>query len=211
MRFSRYSLALCALIGATGIAAAENFAEREFPELKAKRPPMTAAAVDKPAPMVISQPVDLAAPKPEAKPKVRIIPLSEQRRPAPVAPAELELPAPAPVIAAPAARPARDVAIRPARLHQARQLPPRKALPRRDYGVELSALRRAPEGNEIHTGYGDVRPSSAAWVDATGYNGAPQFRAADQQRSYVKNCGNVYHRFFDENGAEVDRPIRVCN
>jgi len=209
MRFSRYSLALCALIGATSFAAADNFAEREFPELKAKRAPVAAATLDKRTP--VAAPIELAAPKLEPKDKVRVIPMSEQRRPVPVAPTEIILPPAPPVIAAPPVRAPREIAVRPARVHHARALPPRTTLPRRDLDVELSALRRAPEGNEIHTGYGDVRPSAAAWVDATGYHGAPPFRAADQQRSYVKNCGNVYHRFFDENGAEVDRPIRICN
>lgn len=49
-----------------------------------------------------------------------------------------------------------------------------------------------------------------AYADFTGKNGAPRY-IADQGRSYAPRCGKVWHRFFDENGLHVDRPVTVCN
>lgn len=60
-------------------------------------------------------------------------------------------------------------------------------------------------------GYGDRAPDASVWVDVTGRNGSRRWRAADQQRSFAPTCGYVYHRFFDEHGASVDRAIRICN
>ena len=49
-----------------------------------------------------------------------------------------------------------------------------------------------------------------ALADDTGLNGGPRWHA-DQDRSYGLSCGFVSHRFYDEKGNFVDRPVRICN
>jgi hypothetical protein len=49
-----------------------------------------------------------------------------------------------------------------------------------------------------------------ALSDHTGLNGGPRWHA-DQDLSYGRSCGFVHHRFFDENGNWIVRPVRVCN
>ena len=52
--------------------------------------------------------------------------------------------------------------------------------------------------------------ASNAFIDDTGMNGGPRWRG-DQDHSFLMQCGYVAHRFFDEKGNSVDRPVRVCN
>ena len=195
------SFVVCAL----SAVHAESFAEKEFPELK--KPKAVVAAEAPIAPVAVPD-----------KKTIRVIPLAEQPRPKPsiaapldIAPAKIEpvsaVAEPAPTKRAP--RASRVDAPRPHVAREARASAPKN----RSAGLrdDLRALRDEPEGNEVHLGYGDARPSAAAWIDVSGFHGSPSFRAADQQRSYVPHCGYVYHRFFDENAAEVDRPVRVCN
>jgi len=197
---ARFLLSASLVVCALGAARAESLAEKEFPELKKPKAVVTAEAPAMPD-----------------KKAIRVIPLAEQPRPKPAiaAPLDITLPKPEPVIIAepaPTKRVARAPRADAPRAHGAREAraaaPKTRAAELRD---ELRALRSAPEGNDIHFGYGDARPSGAAWIDVSGFHGSPSFRAADQQRSYVPHCGYVYHRFFDENAAEVDRPVRVCN
>ena len=59
-------------------------------------------------------------------------------------------------------------------------------------------------------GYFNLGPQPKAFTDFTFRHGAPRY-TRDQGLSYQISCGFVYHRFYDEFGASVDRPVRVCN
>jgi hypothetical protein len=206
----KMSLIAAALLSTTAMAAADSFAEREFPELKKAKP-------------VAAAPLDLAKPAhaqaeaaPVAKTPMRVIPLPTQSTAAKVAP-------PAPQVDAGADK---SIALAPAaepksrahgRVHARAERKTvhaharTRATTAKTVAFTVDGGRPASMKGHPILGYHDANPAPSAYADATGLNGAPAFRAVDQQQSFAKNCGYVYHRFFDENAAAVDRPVRVCN
>ena len=86
-----------------------------------------------------------------------------------------------------------------------RQATARPAAPREPDSLAADSLV-----DDVRPGFRAVPAGDLAHADLSGRNGAPRATLA-QGHTFRLQCGFVYRRFFDAEGASITRAVRVCN